>query len=279
MAPQHTYRRLTGLVLGLLLGLAYGIPSQAVNSLAVPSVTFYHPPFGMLFNILLCAGLGGIAGLICAWPAGSLAGVMIAAVCGSVVLLTAGSLYGGQVPPGQYGGLIATLTVLLLPTIGLLGALFTLLRWMINKQVEYRIDRASLPRRLAAPVLLICIVGGLSATVLYPPEGQQRTQEMNTLVQASLQAADAAGLPPAFARFGDTFKRRATTEYMLQWIKSDLNRWGIGQPAQYQEWQLSIAVARFDNGWVVACLFAPGETPPNCRAYDRDPTLPALNAR
>jgi hypothetical protein len=266
-----------GLVLGAVLGLAYGIPSQTINSLAVPTVTFYHPPFGMVPNILICLGLGGLAGLICAWPAGSFAGVMIAAVSAGVFLLIAGSLYGGRVPPEKTGGLVVTLTVLLLPVVGLFGALFTTLRWIINKQVEYRTDRASLFRRLAAPVLLVCIVGGLSATVLHPPEGQQRIQEMNALIQTGLQASDAASVPPALAKFGETFKQRATTNYTLQWIKGDLIRWGIGQPAAYQEWQLSIAAARFDNGWVMACLFSPGEAPPNCRAYDRDPTLPALN--
>jgi len=39
--------------------------------------------------------------------------------------------------------------------------------------------------------------------------------------------------------------------------------WRIGQPAGYQEWQLSIAVARFDNGWMVACIFSPDEAPAN----------------
>ena len=51
----------------------------------------------------------------------------------------ASSLYGGRVPPEKIGGLIVTLTVLLLPVVGLLGALFTALRWIVNKQVEYHI--------------------------------------------------------------------------------------------------------------------------------------------
>jgi hypothetical protein len=262
----------------MLPGLAYGVPSQAINALAVPDVTFYQPPFGMLPNILICATLGGLAGLICAWPKSTFLGVVIAAVSGSVFLLIVGSLYGRPVAPEKTGGLIVTLTVLLLPVIGLLGAVFTALRWLINKQVEYRVDRVSLLRRLIAPVLLVCIIGGLSAAVQYPPEGQQRIKEMNALIQAGLQAGDAASVPPAFAKFGETFKQRATPNYTLQWVKSDLVDWRIGQPAGYQDWQLSIAVARFDNGWMMACIFSPDEAPANCRAYDRDPTLPALDA-
>ncbi len=273
----QTYRRSVGLALGLMLGLAYGIPSQALNTLAVPEVTFYQPPFGMLPNILLCAALGSLAGLICAWPKSSLLGVMMAAVSCSIFLLIAGLMPGGPVASEKVGGLIVTLVVLALPMIGLLGAIFTALRWLINKQVEYHIDRTSLFRRLVAPVLIIGLIGGLSAVVQYPPEGQQRIREMNALIQAGLKAGDPASIPPALAKFGETFMQRATPNYMLQWVKGDLIAWHVGQPAGYQEWQLSIAVARYDNGWIVACIFSPDEAPANCRAYDRDPTLPALD--
>lgn len=269
----QTYRRLTGLALGILLGLGYVVPSQAINSLVIPTVAFHHPPFGMALNILLCAVLGGVIGLICAWPKSSFAGILIAAVCGSVLLELGGSLYGSPVPPEKVGGLVVSLTVLLLPMVGLLGAVLSVLRWMVNKQVEYRLDHARLLRRLVAPAIIIIIIGGLSATVLYPPEGQQRIKEMNALVQAGLQAADADSVPPAFAKFGDTFKQRATPDYTLQWTKSDLIEWRIGQPAEYQEWQLSVAAARFANGWIVACLFSPSAAPPNCKAYDTDPTV------
>lgn len=266
-----------GVVLGAMLGLAYGFSSQAINSLVVPDVPFYQPPWGMLPNILICVGLGGLVGLISAWPKSSFVGILIAAVSGGIFLELAGSLYGTQVPPEKIGGLIVSLTVLLLPMVGLLGAVFGLLRWMINKQVEHRADHTSLIRRLVVPILTVCIVGGLSATVLYPPEGQQRIKEMNALVQAGLQVADVASVPQAFAKFADTFKQRATPNYTLQWVKSDLIDWRIGQPAEFSEWQLSIVVARFDNGWIVACLFAPDEKQLNCKTYDHDPTDPTLN--
>jgi hypothetical protein len=269
----QTYRRLTGLTLGTLLGLAFGVPFQAINSLAMPNLPFYQPPFGMLPNILLCALLGGLSGLLCAWPQSSFAGVLSAAVTGSIFLELAGSLVGPPLPPEKIGGLIVSLTVLLLPMTGLLGAVFSLLRWLINKQVEYHLDRAPFWRRLVAPVVLVCLIGGLSASTLYPPEGQQRIKEMNALIQTGLQAADAASMPPAFAKFAEAFKQRAIPDYTLQWIKNDLIDWRIGQPAGYQEWQYSIAAARFDNGWLVACLFSPAEGPPNCKSYDRDPSV------
>lgn len=270
----HTYRRLMGLVLGTALGLAYGAPSQGGNTLAVPDVMFYQPPFGMLPNILICAALGGLAGLICAWPRSTFTGILLAAGSGSSFMLIASSLADGQVLPEKIGNLVVTLTVLLLPMMGLLGALFTVLRWLVNKQVEYHLDRAALLRRLAAPLLLVGIIGGLSLAVLYPPEGQQRVKEMDALIQAGLPAGDVARVPPAFARFSEIFTQRATPNYTLQWIKSDLIDWRIGQPAGYQDWQLSIVVARFENGWLLACIFSPDEAPANCRAYDRDPTLP-----
>jgi hypothetical protein len=275
---DQTYRRTFGAAFGAALGLAFGVMSQATNPLAVPGVTFHQPPLGMWGNIVGAVLACGLIGFLVAWWDSAFISILIAALVVGLGIELVGTLYGTQVPPDGIGPLILTIAVLWLPMTGLLGALFIVLRWIVNKQVEQRRDRASVLRRLLLPGLALIVVGGIGATAMYPAEGQQRIQEMNVLLQAGLESADAASVPPAFAKFAATFKQRATTGYTLQWIKSNLIDWRIGQPAEYQEWQLSIAAARFDNGWVVACLFAPSEAPPNCLAYDRDPTLPALNA-
>jgi len=47
---QHTYCRLYGMTLGAAWGLAFGLTSQTLNSLAVPDVMFYQPSLGMTAN-------------------------------------------------------------------------------------------------------------------------------------------------------------------------------------------------------------------------------------
>jgi hypothetical protein len=272
---DQTYRRLFGAFFGAAVGLAFGVASQAANPLAVPGVTFHQPPLGMWGNIVGSMLVCGLAGLLAAWWASSFTSIVIAASIVGLGVLLVGTLYGTFITAEGIGRLVLTIVILLLPVTGFFGVIFFIVRWIINKQVEYWRDRTSWLRRLLLPALVIILVGALGATSLYPPEGQQRITEMNALLQAGLQAADAAEVPAAFARFADAFTQRATPNYTLQWTKSDLIEWRIGQPAGFQEWQFSIAAARFDNGWIVACLFAPGEIPPNCRTYDHDPTLPA----
>ena len=275
---DQTYRRIFGAIFGAALGLAFGVMSQAGTPLVMPGVTLHQPPLGMWGNIAGVVLAGGLVGFLIAWSSNSFISVVSAALITGLGVEMIGTLYGTQVPPEGIGRLILMIAILWLPMTGLLGALFLVVRWIINKQVEQRRDRASLLRRLVLPGLALIIVGGIGATAIYPIEGQQRIKEMNDLIQAGLQASDAASIPPVLAKFGETFKQRATPHYTLQWVKSNLIDWRVGQPAGYQDWQLSIAVARFDNGWIMACIFSPGGAPSNCRAYDRDPTLPALDA-
>jgi len=44
---HDTYRRLYGLALGAALGLAFGLTSQTLNSLAISDVIFHQPPLGL----------------------------------------------------------------------------------------------------------------------------------------------------------------------------------------------------------------------------------------
>jgi len=64
---KQTYRRWAGLILGALIGLAFGGVSQAVNLLFLPGIPLYQPPFGPDGNLLLALLTGALLGLICAW--------------------------------------------------------------------------------------------------------------------------------------------------------------------------------------------------------------------
>jgi len=271
---HDTYRRLYGMTLGAALGMAFGLTSQTLNALVIPGVIFYQPPLGLGGNLVSCVLIGGSIGLVSCWLASSFTSVLIAAVLGGIGVELVGSFYGTVTPAEQVGNLLFTLLILLLPMTGLLAAVFGLLRWIVNKQVEQRRDHVSLLRRSLLPGAAILIMGTIGATAFYPAEGQQRIKEMNALVQASLRATNAADWPSALANYTDAFQQHATPHYTLQWIRGDgLLRWRIGQPAGFQPWQYSIVAARFDNGWTLACLFIPDNSTPHCQAYDRDPSL------
>ena len=271
---DQTYRRLFGAVFGAALGLTFGLMAQAANPLAMPGVTFHQPPLGMWGNIIGAALACGLAGLLAAWWSNAFISVLIAALVTGLGIELFGTLYGNPVSPDGIGPLILTIVILWLPMAGLMGALFTVLRWLINKQVEYRRDRAPFLRRVLWPGLALLIVGGIGATAIYPMEGQQRIREMNALLRAGLRSANPTELPAALAPIGDRFLEHVTRRYTLEWVKGDsLRIWRIPQPAGYQQWEFSIVAARLEDGWVLACLFVGRQETPRCQLYERDPTV------
>lgn len=271
---DQTYRRIFGAVFGAALGLTFSWMSQAINPLIMPGVTFHQPPWGMWGNIMGAALACGLMGLLVAWWNSSFGSIVVAALITGLGVELIGTFYGTYIPPEGIGPLILMIAILWLPMTGLLGALFFVLRRIMNKQVEQRRDRDSIFRRMLLPGLALIIAGGIGAIAIYPAEGQQRLREMDALLQAGLQAPDQASLPAALSAVADPFRQHATPRYTLEWIRGDaLRSWRIAQPGGYQVWEFSIVAARFAGGWVLACLFVPRTTDPRCQFFERDPTI------
>jgi len=159
--------------------------------------------------------VGRLMGLVSCWLSSSLISMTIAAVLGGIGVELVGSFYGTVTPPDQVGTVLLTQLILLLPMTGLLAAVFGLLHWIVNKQVEQRRDRAPLLRRMLLPMTAILIMGTIGATAFYPAEGQQRIKEMNDLVQAGLRATTTADWPPALTNYAEAFRQHATPRYTL----------------------------------------------------------------
>lgn len=275
---DKTLRRVLGVIYGAMLGLAFSSVTQLINFTVVPDIPLYHPPFGPAGNIALFTVAGAVVGLIGCWLESSLISVIIAGFLSSIVLELAGSLTGEPLSPDQAGRLFFTLLILVMPMTGLLGVFIGAFRWIVNQVVDGRHFHHSRLRRSLLPIGTVLLLGGLGLMALLPPEGQQRVTDMHALIQAGLQANSADALPaPLRGRAVDEFLTHATPEYTLQYVRSELINWRIGQPVEYQEWQLLVVAARFNTGWVLACLYTPDDQPPNCRSFDRDPLLPPLS--
>ena len=53
------------IILGVLLGLAYGLVSQLINRVALPGIPLHQPPLGAFGNIVASAAVGGLLGYVC----------------------------------------------------------------------------------------------------------------------------------------------------------------------------------------------------------------------
>ena len=141
---QDTYRRLYGMTLGAALGLAFGLTSQALNSLAIPDVIFHQPPLGLGANILMCVLVGGLIGLVSCWLSSSLISVLIAAVLGGIGAGVDRHILRDLHVSRRSGNCVVHAADFTAADDGLNGGSFRVLRWIVNQQVEQRRDHVSL---------------------------------------------------------------------------------------------------------------------------------------
>jgi hypothetical protein len=266
-----SYRRIFGLLLGTLLGLTFGLVSQGINRLVLPGVPLYQPPFGPAGNAAVATLIGAVLGGVAAWPAGSLRGTFIASGLAAALIVIVNFAAARVTERGRAGVAMAAI-FMLLPLVGLAAPLLGIFRWIVNRELEARQDFASTWYRVRGPLALVIVLGAAGAFALYPGEARHELTAMNALVRSGRNAVvasttAAADLPPPLqtAEVAD-FLAQAHEPYTLEWTRTDLNRFRIPRPGRNFD-SHAVVVARFANGWRLACLFvSPGELP-ECRSW------------
>jgi len=263
---NDTFRRQSGSLLGAGMGLIYGLVSQTINLIALPGILLYQPPLGPALNVGLTVLLGTVLGAAATWPLSSAYGIVFSSAISGVVIQTV-TLLNGSNDQVLGAGRLLIVMLIFLPIVAMLVPVMAIFRWAVNKQAEARQNAASLWVRGRAPLALIVVMGVLGAISLYPPQGRELIARMNDLLQAGLKTTDPSGLPPALRPPDiEGFVERATPAYTLQWENNDLTRFAIPHPLT-PEWQQSVVIARFDNGWRVVCFYPTFESDPECRSY------------
>ena len=87
------------------------------------------------------------------------------------------------------------------------------------------------------------------------------------MMQAGLAVSDVTALPKSLqSEAVNGFLDQAAGAFTLEWTW-DIARYGIPFPVSNQREQ-SVAVAHFENGWTIACLFATPEAEPECAQFE-----------
>lgn len=269
-------RRWSGLILGALLGLAYGVVSQYINTWVQPGLPYYQPPLGPAGNSLLFGLVGAVLGLVCAWAQSTANGVIIGGAVMAVLVLVAAHISGKTLAEGLAGKILITF-FLFFPFAGGCVPLAWLIRWAVNEQGE-EIERFILhPRRAWAPLIILSACAALGLTSLYRPEARQLLLQTNQMLRAGLQAGSPADLPvPLRPKDVMNFRQQAGDgEYSLQWVKESLNVYAIPAVAT-ADYEKSAVIARFANGWNVVCLYPRADYAPECRGYAQLTETPFL---
>ncbi len=269
--PDPPYRRLMGLVLGAVLGLAYGLVAQWINRFFLPGVPLYQPPLGPLGNSTLFAAGGALLGLICAWPAGGVQGAFLASAV-SALLLVGGSFATTRPSGNLMIAIVITGGFLMLPFWGLLVPFLAALRWGVNHLEEAQRERQPLYRRLPGPLLLVLAAGLAGALSLHRPDARMALARMDALLRAGLGAAVPSALPEPLQSpdVGDFLAHGRTATYTLAAESRRVERFRIPRPGRNFD-NHQFVVARFADGWSLACVYITLDEAPRCRGFDQLP--------
>jgi hypothetical protein len=261
-----SYRRTFGLLLGALLGLTFGLVSQGSNRLILPGVPLYQPPFGPVGNAAVATLIGAALGGVTAWPAGSLRGTFTASGLAAALIVIVNFAAARITERGRAGVAVAAV-FFMLPLVGLLVPLLCVFRWIVNRELAAASDLASTWYRVRGPLALVIVLGAAGAMTLYPAEARHELAVMHALVRAGRNAAAMADLPPPLQTVeAADFLAQMQEPYTLEWTRENLNRFRIPRPGRNFD-SHAVVVARFANGWRLACLFvSPGELP-ECRSW------------
>lgn len=269
-------RRWSGAVLGVLLGLAYGIVSQYINTWVQPALNYYQPPFGAVGNIILFSLLGMSIGLVTCLSVSTANGVIYGSIMAAAILLFTAYVTGNQVSETLFGKILITFFIFF-PIAGACLPLIWLFRWAVNEQGE-EIERFFLhPRRAWAPLLLVTAMAALGLTNLYRPEARTLMLKTDAMIQSALQAGNPASLPiPLQPNDVVNFHQQAGDgSHTIQWIKEPINIYAIPSVAT-PDYEKSVVIIRFNNGWNIVCLYPDDEFQPECRGYDQLNTQPYI---
>ena len=265
MLPPKT-RRLHGLILGGVIGLAYGLISQLLIYIILPGIHFYQPPLGPVGNILWMVAVGLLVGYASAYPESSVYGWALGAAVATLILSVV-TFFTGQMEREMLWTKFFSIFFFILPIIGALAPLVAVHRWAVDEQGQYPRSPFYAWGRIRLPLLIVLIAAGIGYFSLYKPDQRVVLVRMNDLVQQGLAAADAAGLPaPLQPTDVDAFRENASPEYTLQWIADTQNQYAIPRPATPSYLQ-STVVARFTGGYLLACMYPDTDAIPECRDF------------
>lgn len=264
MFARRRFRRILGVSWGLGLGLIIGLFSQCINPLLVPAVTFYQPPFGAVVNIVLAVFIGGLVGLATTWPTSTPNGVLLGAVTGGLLLGTA-VFISAQTNGGLALGGKASLGLLLLPMAGLAVPVTLIFRLIINRSEEARRDPPHAWQTIGLPAILAVVAMLIGLTNIVPAAGRVELLATKQLIDENMGATS---LPIPLRRpFVRDFTTRAQGNYLLEWTDRDLNRFAIPRGSMENEAEHAVVVARFENGYWLACLYENVQDVPTCRDW------------
>ena len=258
-------RRILGTFIGSLMGLAYALVAQNINGMLLPGLPLYQPPPGKINTILITILIGGLMGLIAAWPEDALPGILLSAVVGiaatsllNIFLTEQGAL--------QITGALIVFFLTFLPRAVVFIPLAALIRWVIREwSRELQDANFSMSKMALSLLLAVLVAGATGALSLYSRQGRQVLEKTYSLIEDGKQSSSPERLPQELKPV-DGFLQNSGGAYTLL-LSTDPDQLPITRPeVAYGETEYAVIV-RHKNGFRFGCVFTPPGLEAICRAY------------
>jgi hypothetical protein len=256
-------RIIPGLWFGALMLCIYAISAQWVNRITLPEIPFAEPPGGMLGYILSYALGGAIIGLVACWPDSMPVGGALGGIVAAVMIFILPWKAALQSQSAFIGTFFLTIFTFLPLAIFLMPFSYTL-RASVER-LPRQIEGALAPGRIWLPVLTIVLMVFLGSFSIHSEDVQKSFVSMNRMILNGLKAPSEYQLPEPLLDVNG-FMQNAQGKYTLEWDENADSFFGP-RPATNRGASDYLIVARFENGFVMACVYAPNVKTPNCAVH------------
>ncbi|HTP00240.1 MAG TPA: hypothetical protein VMJ64_02620 [Anaerolineales bacterium] len=267
IAPR-SYSLWMALLLGVVLGLAYGLSNQFINSIFSPpsaSIPFAHHPFGIIGNCI-----ASILGMMlicfaCAWPKDWTKGALFGSLALFLVM---------EIRAVATGTPVLDVFLVSFLSFGLLGTfleivlcipVMAILRWTIDVQAEL-FDRPVYSwQRLRIPVGITVAATALGLLSLYPSSTLDAMANTASLINRGRAAARSENLPAPLREENGVhdFLKYAGPDFTVE--LGETTPFADKIPPLLQPYAIVI-IARFQGGWTVTCLYIDPSDEPLCKS-------------
>jgi hypothetical protein len=250
---------LFGIFFGALLGGVYAFASHMINVIYLPGIPLL-PPSGTFSTYLLeYIFLGALLGFISALPEARLAGVALggfATATGSV-FFTLLNQWGTP----NFGSTLITMLYTYLPLVVLMMPLAFVIRVCVDAQEPDPDNPHLWARRFIVPGLVVLVVVLVGSFSLYSSNTRAAVKHMDNLLRVGMRASSMEDLP-APLRDVQGFSENAQGEYGLRY--SDNIEQFFGPRPAGAELSQFLVIARYQNGFALACIFSENRVVPTC---------------
>lgn len=259
---ERLSRWIFGVAFGAWLGAVYALVSQAINWIYLPDIPLAPPsatPAGYIIEYIF---LGALLGLICSIPENRYVGMLLGGGFSAlwITILALRSVWGGEF----FSAALILLLLTFMPLILLMVPIALIIRLGVDAQ-QVDPERPYLwARRYIIPAFLTLVVVILGVLALYPKDQRAAFVYVHEMIQQGQQSSSFATLPEPLQDVRG-FMENARGSYQLSW--SDRVETFFGPVPVGPELSQFLIIARFENGYGLACVFSGNRPKPNCANY------------